>query len=1296
MFLTQEKVLKKIFQDRSRGDLKRARKRALEALDRWPDDYNLAMEAIRLCIDLNDFHQAVSLLKPAIQKHPKNRSRILDYARETYRTSFNPFLGSFILELLLRGRDFEAIIDMLHTSHKSFIDDLIKRSETRSKGPEDSGQTSGQHYTDNKLLLGLLYMENEEFEKAVEPLGHALEQSPESAQAIGSRLLELERALPENSLVKYYIGLASTMLSHEEKGEPRFFQCLHLENPPLEKLLETVEGAKKRTANHDLLHGEILIRLERIDEGTALVRQYTSNEEPGWESEIKGNDIKQLFPEQFDRKEFTFKRLSALAEQYPGRCEIVFCYCDIAVNQERIKESVQALEILSRENVESISGIIAWIENHESLNLTAPAQKLLAGLHLVSGKPEEVSRAALMAADMDPVQVPALIQLIENHLVSLSYDDPELQVVLAELHARGGDSQSAGEIIRKLDGENAIEGGELLRLAGEVLKHSGVTVQGIVSAVELGIRNGEVTGSLPYIVQFCQEHDDLHAELAEELQRMAGKIENSWPLMGELVDSMAEELQLTRPFRMLQANTHLQNGAVERAVFEYDQLLMLDDSLRPELMRIYKEVAGRYRENTTLHLALYQLYLEEEMLAEAAHHLGITLQLDRSQIRDVLERFDRLVEKEPKNRKIWEELIGSAIEMDHLDLAKELLGRAIAALTPEDAAALHIYGSRISIAEGNTEDGLRCIALTLTSRHADLRNITGEIENIVTRDPANPEARYLMGETLLRLGREQDAVDSLRQCLKLSPIYRNKVREKLEELRPVSIQPWLISGILGEIAWAEGRRDDARKFLSMAQGGPFEYLPELGKLLVRFLEETPDDIRLSLIHARNLSLEGHYRQSVALLEKMHGSHEETVRPITDILLELLDAEPDQADANMLLSRIMLRSGESVKSLEPVLRLLEAPDLDPDMLDRFLSEFIPVHGDSSEFLIPYARLKVRKNEHGEALELYRQALDRDGGSWERISSSIAGHAWPDEMSDASRMLAADCLLGGQRNDEAFDIIKGFTDPGPGILDDVISRIAILAERNPDKEQYTFACRVLAHAGMLDRAEEFIRSGCDTLGEPDTLDLKTALAEALQGAGEAGRAAGLYREILESVDERQPVFKRIEETYEEWTRHELTSGLERAASGGLDEERIERLVNLALDLDDPESALAFVSGRDLPSRVRCALLTRIYLDMDRPLLALAIAGSTTINDSSPSRYDIEILYGKGLASERIGDHCRAAASFSRILELHGNHGDSRGRAEKNYTMILQSQNTIEARILEKTGNLEHSKPKGEETT
>ncbi|MCK4236320.1 MAG: hypothetical protein KAX38_04320, partial [Candidatus Krumholzibacteria bacterium] len=493
-----------------------------------------------------------------------------------------------------------------------------------------------------------------------------------------------------------------------------------------EKLTTLIESINEPSNNHLLLKGETLVRAEKIEEGVALIKDYLSQDEAGWKPASETDGIKQLFPGHIDRSELVIKRLSLLPEESFKHAEVTFLYCDTAVMLEQVKQAVQALERLAQENTSSIPEIISWIESDEDVSLTAPAQKLLARLYIESGDSSKAETAVRITAEMDPSQIPTLTEMIESALKESQSDDPRLRLILAELHARGGDSESAEEILNDLESEGTIDNNELFRLTSEIMKHCGISLGGVVSSIDISIRNGDVSTSLPYVVEFCRENTDAHEELAGEIRKLTQENENFWPAIAELADSMAEQEPLTKPFRSLQALSHLENGEVERAVFEYDQLLMLDDEFRLDLIRIYEKAVERYKDNTTLNLALYQLHLEEEQLALAAKYLCRTLKIDPGQIRDVMTRFNQLVEKESDNRGIWEEMLKTSISMKHLSLARETLSRAVSMLPQDESAALHIYGARISAADGNSEDGLRCIAMTLTSSRPDLGSIEEE------------------------------------------------------------------------------------------------------------------------------------------------------------------------------------------------------------------------------------------------------------------------------------------------------------------------------------------------------------------------------------------------------------------------------------------------------------------------------------------------------------------------------------------------------------------------------------------
>ena len=176
-----------------------------------------------------------------------------------------------------------------------------------------------------------------------------------------------------------------------------------------------------------------------------------------------------------------------------------------------------------------------------------------------------------------------------------------------------------------------------------------------------------------------------------------------------------------------------------------------------------------------------------------------------------------------------EELLKAAIAMNHGDLAREVLDKAVEALPPEAATALNIYGAKISSADGKSLDSLKFLSDALGSDDVDLRSVEEQLIMIISREPMNPEARYLAGVTLLRLNREEEAAAQMEKVLELSPDHMEKVRTKLEQLLPISAKPWLISRILGEISWNEGRKEDTYRFFNNAQKGPAEALGEIGR-----------------------------------------------------------------------------------------------------------------------------------------------------------------------------------------------------------------------------------------------------------------------------------------------------------------------------------------------------------------------------------------------------------------------------------------------------------------------------------
>ena len=729
----------------------------------------------------------------------------------------------------------------------------------------------------------------------------------------------------------------------------------------------------------------------------------------------------------------------------------------------------------------------------------------------------------------------------------------------------------------------------------------------------------------------------------------------------------------------------MNNGEIERAIFEFDQLIMFDESLRLDLIPEYEKAAEKYPGNTTLNLALYQINLEEEFYTRSAHYLCKALESDPSQIRDVLPRFEKLAAKEPNNRAIWEEMLRSALALEHLELAREILGRASKALPAEAAAALNVYGARISSADGKSGEGLRCLAQALESTEPDMNGIREELASIVGREPTNPEARYLNGATLLTMGREDEAVEQLEKCLNLSPAYIDKVREKLEQLLPMSIKPWLISRVLGDISWMQQKREDAYRYLNNAQKGPLKSIEGLNDTVKKLRDSSDPDSRLTSIHARGLSLVGRYGESVAELEQLYDTDRNSVSRIMEVLLEILKAVPPQFDANRLLARIWVDSGDESNSLEPVLRMIANIDIDPVFVDSVVDGYLDIHGNDPRFLVPYAGLRARMGDFVSSLARYRQALETDSSFDEQILAGIAAIEWPKEFGAEAAILAADCLMAGSKPAEAFASLRSIPAPGAETTALIVERIYAIASAAPAAEYYKYGCDILAGTGDLEGAERIIRAGCEKLWTSEKIDMRIHLAETMESFGRPGEAARVFREVLEESKDREALWKRIENAWRRWSKKEIENGVAAVKSGLIGADEAERLAWVSLDASDCDSALEIICGSQLSGGRRTVLLAETYLSMERPVIALAVTGAAARAGSDGDGSLPGLLYAEGRASEMLGDYGRAASAFSRILTTEENFRDARRRAERNYTKFIASQFEDTVEILVKTGEL-----------
>lgn len=1288
MFLTQEKALKRVVAERMRGDRKSALQKALSALEKWPDDFDIAMESIQLCLDISDLKQAVTLMKSTIRRHPKSRQQLISIARETLHASFNPFLASFVIEFLIRSRDFDSARHTMRMGPKSYVEGMIKRSETRSKEFEARGNKKTSTYTENEILLGLLYLEARRWSDAAEALGRAMKSLPDEAQVIGAALLEAERECHDSSRIQYYLGIASILLSHPEKAEARFFHALELDDPPATEILKILEVEETRSRNWLMMQGEALITAGMGPEGATRIRSYLDAEDGGWDRKETQGDIGQLFPEQVDRQKFALERLEKLTPERLDDIDVTMLYCEICAAMQKVKEAVEQLKTYFSDHRDSAVTLTGWISGNEAVAGSAPGQELLARLNLHLGKGEPAAAAFGLAAEMDPERIPSVIDLIKIALDAGFEERTPLRSILAELYARGGNEERASELIREMEDQESLEKDELLRLSGEVLRHCGVSLDGVISTIELGLRNSSIAEAVPYTLEFYRDNPEAHGLLAEKIAGIAEKDPGTWPALAEFCELFAAQEDLDRSMRFLRAKSHMKSGQIERAVFEFDQLMMFDDSLRSSVTGLYEETAEENPDNTMLHLALYQICFEDERNASAARHLGRAMETDPGQIRDIVPRFEKIVERDPSNRAVWDEMLGSAMKIRHFDLARELLKKAVVALPDRESAALHIFGARISTTEGNTEDALRCLAMTLTSTGADLGAVKAELEEIIRKRSSNAEARYLLGETMLRLGSEESAVAELERCIALSPAYLDRVGQRLEKLLPVSIKPWLISRILGEIHWAGSRRDEALRYLDSAQKGPQESLPLLNRTLKRLTAGSPDDAALAFIYARNLARTEKYDESAGILERLVAADGNMSARTASVLQEIVERKPRHFATNRLLASILSAADDNGRAVDALLRIMTVENISEGKLVETIEPFLEKYGEEPGLLVPLGGLRGRSGNQKKSLDDLEKALAADGSFARAILDETINVVWTKKYISRRQLLEADCCIASNDYESAFSRLEDIDAGTRPARARVMERLNHLIDSEPKKEYYEFASQLLSSGGDTNGAESILREGIDSLGGDAAIDLLIMMGSILEAAGQEERATGCFREVLKSSGDRHGILLRVEKAWTSWKEREIRSGLERISAGEADAAETERLILTAIEMGDLGSAGRMIDAGGMDPLRRKALLSRLHMSSGKVLSALAVAASVPREDLDEDSV-IELLYIEGTARGMLGDHGKAAAAFSRILGIRSEYLDTAERAQSAYSKYIASQFEENAGLLIATGDLNQAK-------
>ena len=273
-------ALQKAKQERKRGQFDKAIKRLEQAVEMFPDELDLYVEAIDVCIDGGDLLQATNLLKTAQEKFTKERDRISAFVRDKLQTVHDPSLARCVIEHAVKRRDLEAAFGHLVDVPDHVVRELLNRSRTKKqslKSASHGGYSLRGEQMTNELTSALLAARLGQMKEAMAIFVEVLEEKPAEHKMIDPFLAALEIKHPKSGRVRFARGCAFRANALEGDAIARFIEAARLDPACaavcVEQLKRMLENAKQ-PAKVERGLAEVLLIKNDLEDAAATVRSY--------------------------------------------------------------------------------------------------------------------------------------------------------------------------------------------------------------------------------------------------------------------------------------------------------------------------------------------------------------------------------------------------------------------------------------------------------------------------------------------------------------------------------------------------------------------------------------------------------------------------------------------------------------------------------------------------------------------------------------------------------------------------------------------------------------------------------------------------------------------------------------------------------------------------------------------------------------------------------------------------------------------------------------------------------------
>lgn len=273
-------ALQKAQQERTRGQYPRAIKRLEQAIAAFPDELDLYLETIDICLDGGEVMQATNLLKTVQDRFVRERDRVTQFVSEKLRAVHDPSLARCVVENAVKRRDLEGAMALLDDVADHTVRDLSNRARTKLqslKSATHGGYTLRGELLTNELTNALLSLRLGNLKEATSALVKIVEDKPVEHKMLDPFLAALELRHAKSGRIRFARGCSLRAAGNEVDALQHFIEASRLEPACAASCADQLKAMREHTHQPQKLQralAEVLLVKGDLDEAAATLRDY--------------------------------------------------------------------------------------------------------------------------------------------------------------------------------------------------------------------------------------------------------------------------------------------------------------------------------------------------------------------------------------------------------------------------------------------------------------------------------------------------------------------------------------------------------------------------------------------------------------------------------------------------------------------------------------------------------------------------------------------------------------------------------------------------------------------------------------------------------------------------------------------------------------------------------------------------------------------------------------------------------------------------------------------------------------